>query len=265
MMRPVSRRTALALVLASAACARTPPEPTPAPQPVVPANVLAMYAATEDGGFHVAAIDPKYLTPRNIRQEVDYWTDEAPGSIVVDPWLRFLYYILPGDRALRYGVAVGDEGRAFSGSAHIPYSRNWPSWRPTQNMIEDQPETYAALRDGLPGGPGNPLGARALYLHRGNKDTFYRIHGTMDPASIGQATSAGCIRLFNQDAIDLEQRVRSGARVVVLEQHQAGRGTVPPGTMLPPPPQQIAPRQIAASAAPDRSLNPDRSLTQKGS
>ena len=120
MMRPVSRRTALALVLASAACARTPPEPTPAPQPVVPANVLAMYAATEDGGFHVAAIDPKYLTPRNIRQEVDYWTDEAPGSIVVDPWLRFLYYILPGDRALRYGVAVGDEGRAFSGSAHIP-------------------------------------------------------------------------------------------------------------------------------------------------
>jgi hypothetical protein len=102
----------------------------------------------------------------------------------------------------------------------------------------------------VPCAPGFPAGratpwARALYLHRGNKDTFYRIHGTMDPASIGQATSAGCIRLFNQDAIDLERRVRSGARVVVLEQHEAGRGTVPPGTLLPPPPQQIAPPAIA--------------------
>lgn len=246
MMRSLTRRKALALVLASAACAKAPaPQQPPAPKPAVPPEVLAMYAATEDGGFHVAAIDPKYLTPRNIRQEVDYWTDAPPGSIVVDPWLRFLYLIQPGNRALRYGVAVGDEGRAFSGSAHIPYSRNWPSWRPTENMIMDQPETYGPLRAGLPGGPGNPLGARALYLHRGNKDTFYRIHGTMDPASIGQATSAGCIRLFNQDAIDLERRVRSGARVVVLEQHEAGRGTVPPGTLLPPPPQQIAPPAIA--------------------
>ena len=117
--------------------------------------------------------------------------------------------------ALRYGVAVGDEGRAFSGSAHIPYSRNWPSWRPTENMIMDQPETYGPLRAGLPGGPGNPLRARALYLHRGNKDTFYRIHGTMDPSSVGKATSAGCIRLFNQDIMDLFDEIPNGTRVKV--------------------------------------------------
>lgn len=240
------RSLVLVAVLALAACAETPtPQQPPPPEvPQVSAQVMQMYAATTDNGFAVPAIDPKFLTERNIRQEVDYWTDEKPGTIIVDPWLRFLYYVLPDNRAMRYGVAVGDEGRAFAGEAHIPYARDWPSWKPTQTMIADQPETYGPLRDGLPGGPGNPLGARAMYLHKGNADTFYRIHGTMDPSSIGEATSAGCIRLFNQDAIDLEKRVRSGARVVVLERDEAGKGTVPPGTRLPPPPPQIAPNTM---------------------
>ncbi|MDS9470012.1 L,D-transpeptidase [Paracoccus sp. MBLB3053] len=253
LMRLPLRRLALilALPLALGACAEKPgPEQPPVVPPVAP-EVLSMYAATEDNGFRIDAIDPKYLTQRNIRQEVDYWTDEKPGTIIIDPWLRFLYYVLPDNRAMRYGVSVGDEGRAFAGEAHIPYARNWPSWRPTENMIKDQPETYAALRDGLPGGPGNPLGARAMYLHKGNKDTFYRIHGTMDPSSIGKATSAGCIRMFNQDAIHLEERVRSGARVVVLELEQAGMGTVPPGTLLPPPPSRIAPPPMPGDTGTD--------------
>ena len=225
----------LPLLLALAACAQ--PEATRAPIPQTPTldpELLAMYAELPDGDLTIPAIPPKWLSERNKRTEVDYWTEEAPGTIIVDPFARYLYLVQSGNRAMRYAVAVGEEGRGFSGEATIPYTREWPSWTPTQNMIAEDPEQYGPVRDGLPGGLENPLGARALYLFQNGRDTLYRIHGTANPWSIGQATSAGCIRLYNQDIVDLHNRVKPGARVVVLDQSQTGKGTVPPGTPLPP-------------------------------
>ncbi|SFP93107.1 L,D-transpeptidase catalytic domain [Tranquillimonas alkanivorans] len=196
--------------------------------PSLPADVRAMYDRIEDKGEIIPAVPEDVLSERNRRQEVDYWTDEEPGTIVVDPHARFLYLVLEGDRAMRYGVAVGDDGRGFAGTGNIPFTREWPRWTPTQNMLERDPEKYGPYRDGMEGGIENPLGARALYLFKDGRDTLYRIHGTNDPFSIGKATSAGCIRLFNQDILDLHERVRAGAKVVVLSETESGKGTNPP-------------------------------------
>ncbi|OOY06642.1 L,D-transpeptidase [Thioclava sp. F28-4] len=234
----LTRFAPLALI-ALAACAPEPPSPAPQPAPQAPqlsARVKAIYSQMEDDGRTIPAVDPKLLSEEKARQEVDYWTDEPPGTIIVDPWARKLYLVQKNNRALRYTVAVGEDGRGFSGEGRIPYQRDWPSWTPTQSMIKEDPELYGPVKNGLDGGLDNPLGARALYIHRGNKDTFYRIHGTMDDSSIGKATSAGCIRLFNQDIIDLADRVRSGTDVVVLTRAESGKGTVPPGQPLPPVP-----------------------------
>jgi lipoprotein-anchoring transpeptidase ErfK/SrfK len=146
------------------------------------------------------------------RHIVDYPYKERPGSILVDTDARYLYYVMPGGKAIRYGVAVGEEAMAFSGIATVGRMAEWPDWIPT-------PEIQARLGPYPPriaGGPANPLGARALYLYEGNKDTLYRIHGTNQPEYIGQAISSGCIRMTNEDVIDLFDRVRQGATVVVL-------------------------------------------------
>nr|WP_229669172.1 L,D-transpeptidase [Pseudooceanicola nanhaiensis] len=188
----------------------------------------ALYGATEDHGRMIPAVPEAALGDRNRRQEVDYWTDEAPGTIIVDPFSRFLYLVLENDRAMRYGVAVGEQGRSFSGEATIPFKREWPRWTPTPNMLKRDPDLYEPYRRGMEGGLKNPLGARALYLFRGGRDTLYRIHGTNNPFSIGKAVSSGCIRLFNQDIVDLHERVRAGARVRVLTEAESGKGTVPP-------------------------------------
>lgn len=215
------RGAAPAVLLLLAACAAPKaPEPPPVPAHLTP-EVLSHYASRPDGEIELPAVPARYLTPENLRREVDLVTDERPGTVIVDPWTRHLYYVLPHNRAIRYRVAVGDEGRAFSGQATIPYSRSWPSWRPTENMIREFPDQYGPLRKGMEGGLMNPLGARALYLHRGGRDTFYRIHGTSDVTSIGNATSAGCIRMFHQDVIELETLVKSGAKVVVLTEAQS--------------------------------------------
>ncbi|MDP2740667.1 MAG: L,D-transpeptidase [Pseudorhodobacter sp.] len=228
---PLSRFAKALLLLAFtglAACA-APPEITPAPtEPQVDPALLAMYAPVQDGENTIPAVPTQYLSDRNKRQEIDYWTDEAPGTIVVDPYDKFLYFILEGNRALRYGVAVGKAGLAFAGTGTVPFKREWPGWTPTQNMLNTQPEMYGQYAEGLEGGINNPLGARALYLFKGGKDTMYRIHGTNDASSIGKATSAGCIRLFNQDILDLYNRVPPNTRVVVLDEMQAGQGTTPP-------------------------------------
>jgi L,D-transpeptidase catalytic domain len=129
--------------------------------------------------------------------------------------------VMEGGRALRYPIAVGREGLSFRGTGVIGRKAEWPSWQPTANMIRTRPDLYAAYAGGLPGGLTNPLGARALYLYRGGRDTMFRIHGTVDNASIGHATSAGCIRLFNQDAIDLYGRVDTGTRVKVRSQAES--------------------------------------------
>ena len=146
------------------------------------------------------------------RHIVEYSRREAPGTILVDTDARLLYYVLPGGKAIRYGVAVGEEAMAFSGVATVGRMAEWPDWIPT-------PEIQARLGPYPPrirGGPANPLGARALYLYQGNKDTLFRIHGTNQPEYIGQAISSGCIRMINEDAIDLFDRVRPGTTVVVL-------------------------------------------------
>lgn len=194
-----------------------------------------MYGAVDDNGQHIPAVPAKLLTEDKARQVVDYWTDEKPGTIIVDPHARYLYQVQPGNKAMRYTVAVGAAGYGFTGEAHIPYQRDWPSWMPTDNMLATQSELYGPVEKGLEGGIDNPLGARALYLHNSQGDTFYRIHGTMDPALIGQATSAGCIRLFNQDIIHLASQTDSMTKVVVLPKSQSGKGTVPPAPARPKP------------------------------
>ncbi len=176
------------------------------------------YGARVDGGFPVAAIPVNKMNKRLLRQEVRYSTRQRPGTIVVDTGARYLYLVKPGGRALRYGIGVGRAGFAWSGSAHIGWKQEWPKWTPPDEMIERSPHLakYSADNGGQPGGPSNPLGARALYLMKDGKDTLYRLHGTPQWASIGTAASSGCIRLMNQDVIDLYRRVPNGTKVVVI-------------------------------------------------
>lgn len=204
----------LAAPLALAACVTDAPPP-PVQPAVAPADA-ARYGAVADGGFSIPAVDPEELKPRYVRQLVRNPTDQPPGTLVVDPHNRFLYLVQENGMALRYGVGVGREGLEFSGSANVGYKRTWPSWRPTDAMIAREPEKYRPWRNGMSGGSDNPLGARALYLFKNGEDTLYRIHGTNEPWSIGEAVSSGCIRMMNQDIIDLYGRVPDGAKVVVL-------------------------------------------------
>ena len=146
------------------------------------------------------------------RHIVDYQRKEAPGTILVDSDARYLYYVLPGGKAIRYGVAVGEEAMAWSGVARVGRMAEWPDWIPTAE-IQARLGPYPPR---IQGGPANPLGARALYLYEGNKDTLYRIHGTNQPEYIGSAISSGCIRMTNEDIIDLFGHVKQGATVVVL-------------------------------------------------
>lgn len=174
------------------------------------------YSAKPEEPFPVAAVDLRKVPQQYWRQEVDYVSSYAPGSIVVNTAERYLYLVMPNDRAMRYGVGVGrEEGLQFKGNATIARKAAWPGWTPTANMIKRQPERYAQYAAGLPGGPTNPLGARALYLYRNGKDTHFRLHGTLEPYTIGQQVSSGCIRLINQDIIDLYSRVPEGTKVYV--------------------------------------------------
>jgi lipoprotein-anchoring transpeptidase ErfK/SrfK len=179
------------------------------------------YDQLADGEYTIPAVDRTYLVEPNRRTEVAYAGYEPPGTIVVDPFAKFLYLVEEDGRAIRYPIAVGREGRGFRGAATIERKEEWPGWAPTANMLRTEPEVYGPFAGGIPGGVASPLGARSLYLYRGGRDTRYRIHGTNDLESIGNATTAGCIRLFNQDIIDLFDRTPMGARVVVRTYEEA--------------------------------------------
>ncbi len=156
-------------------------------------------------------LDPAYV-PQSVRFPERY----APGTLVVDPRNHFLYLVEGRGRARRYGVGVGRAGLAFRGKATIQRKAEWPRWTPTQNMIRREPQKYRRYAKGVPGGIYNPLGARALYLYRNGRDTYYRIHGTTEPKSIGRSVSNGCIRMINDHVVDLYDRVPIGTEVVVL-------------------------------------------------
>ena len=144
------------------------------------------------------------------RYEVDDPTGEKPGTIVVETKERQLYYVLPNRRAIRYGVAVGDEAFGWTGTATVQRKAEWPDWNPPAEMKKRWPHVHP-----VSGGPNSPLGARALYLFEGNRDTLYRIHGTNEPEKIGQAASSGCIRMRNTDVVELYSRVQPGTKVIV--------------------------------------------------
>lgn len=175
------------------------------------------YGTMSDGGFTTPAIDVTTLDPSLMRAEVAWRGKEKPGSIVVNVPQRRLYLVEANGKAVRYAVGVGrTEGTNFRGSAVIGRKEKWPHWTPTAHMMAAMPR-YRRYAGGIDGGPDNPLGARALYLYRDGHDTFFRLHGTTEPESIGQAVSSGCIRLFNQDIIDLYNRVPVGTHVTVLQ------------------------------------------------
>ncbi len=142
------------------------------------------------------------------RQVVEYSTQQTPGTIIIDPGRYALYYIMPGGKALRYSVGVGREGYGWHGTETVSHKRAWPDWRPPADMLARRPD----LPTHMAGGPDNPLGARAIYLG----DTLYRIHGSNEPESVGQSSSSGCFRMTNDDVVDLYERVRIGAKVIVL-------------------------------------------------
>ena len=176
------------------------------------------YGEVVDSGYRIPAVDLSETDRNLLRSVVRYNSPYRPGTIVVDVESRRLYLVAENGSATRYAVGVGrEEALNFRGSAVIGRKSEWPTWTPTGSMIERIPK-YARYAGGMPGGIGNPLGARALYLYRDGQDTYFRIHGTNEPDSIGKAVSSGCIRMLNQDVIDLYTRVPIGAPVIVLQQ-----------------------------------------------
>lgn len=228
--------------LGLAACAPTP-QVVLSSDPIPPVYQARVDTGPNGEAIDIPAVRAAYLTERNRRQRVAYNGSEKPGTIVVDPYARVLYHVMENGQAMRFGVAVGRTGKGFSGSAEIRRKVEWPSWRPTDNMIRTEPELYRQFAGGLSGGINNPLGSRALYLYRGGRDTYYRIHGTMDPSSIGKATSAGCIRLFNQDVMDLFDETEMGARVIV---RSAADSLAAEGPMISTPEGYVVPERDAS-------------------
>jgi lipoprotein-anchoring transpeptidase ErfK/SrfK len=237
----LSRRKMIAGASASAAaslagCVNTNPDPAvnaaalaPSASPAARAdaadalqpNYYETYAEIKDGSFTIPAFEFGRIDSAFLRTNVSYATKESPGTIVVDPAYHLLYHVENGGRATRYGVGVGREGFGWAGEAKINSKQEWPDWYPPKEMLDRRPDLMKEMVElqsgiGMHGGPANPLGARALYLWQGNQDTLFRIHGTNEPWTIGQSFSSGCIRMINQDVMDLYQKTPVGAQVVVL-------------------------------------------------
>lgn len=178
----------------------------------------AMYAAVDDDGFHIPEVPYERMDAAYLRQEVASPFAEKPGSVVVDTGNRFLYFIEPDGRAIRYGVGIGRQGFSWTGQAIIQWKRHWPRWYPPAEMIARDPRLtrYSVANGGMSPGLRNALGSRAMYIFRNGKDTLYRLHGTQEWESIGKAVSSGCVRILNQDVIDLYERVQPGAMIKVI-------------------------------------------------
>ncbi|WP_253944407.1 L,D-transpeptidase [Pseudogemmobacter hezensis] len=234
---------ALAGALALSACVETTttagtdkaaPQLIDQPEIVTDATI---YAARSDGTYTVPALPVDQIPAAYRRQVVDYPSDLPPGTIVIDPTPRFLYYVLGKGKALRYGIAVGAEGFGWSGESIVSNKRQWPTWTPPAEMIARKP-SLEKWRKGQPGGPTNPLGSRAIYLTSNGRDYGYRIHGTPEWKTIGRNASSGCFRMINQDVMDLYERVKGGERVITL----TASGQMPTGLNIPKP---VAPKKAA--------------------
>lgn len=177
-------------------------------------NAAAMYGELVDGGYVIPAVPYKDMEYRFRRQRLPNEFRLPAKTVLIDTRNKHAYYALSGDEVIRYGVGVGKAGFEWSGTAVVGYKKQWPTWTPPAEMIDRQPE-LARYRSGMTSGPQNPLGARSLYLYQDGRDTLYRLHGTPEWQSIGQAMSSGCIRFLNHDIIDLYNRVETGTQVVV--------------------------------------------------
>jgi lipoprotein-anchoring transpeptidase ErfK/SrfK len=184
--------------------------------------LLCSETAFAEEPFPVFTSEPEQLEYKFRKREVAFKTGEPAGTIIVDTQKFFLYFVQAEGRAIRYGIGVGRAGARWTGEAKISRMAKWPTWTPTQDML-DRHVNYAQWKDGMPGGPDNPLGARAMYLLNDGKDNQFRIHGTPVPTTIGQATTSGCFRMLNVDVIDLYDRVEVGTRVVVMKRDPSKR------------------------------------------
>ncbi|MEX6505904.1 L,D-transpeptidase family protein [Jiella sp. M17.18] len=188
----------------------------PEPQGFGHPDYSRIYGQMVDDGHVIPAVNLSKVKPGYLRREVADPTGEAPGTIVVDTANKYAYFVMPGGRAMRYGVGVGRQGFAWSGRAKVQFKKKWPTWTPPSDMIKRQPE-LAQYADGMEPGITNPLGARALYLYEDGRDTLYRLHGSPEYWTIGTNASSGCIRFINQDIIDLYSRAKVGAPVLVRQ------------------------------------------------
>jgi lipoprotein-anchoring transpeptidase ErfK/SrfK len=223
-MSLISRRSLIVAAAASlAGCSSQRQHRMYVALPWIDPAFAAMYGPMPNERFPLPAVDLSEVDPRFLRQEVEYSTREPVGTLVVDTPERHLYLVRERGRALRYGVGVGRAGFQYRGAATVARKAAWPRWTPTANMIRLNPEKNAPWANGMEPGIENPLGARALYLYNNGVDTMYRIHGTNEPWSIGQNVSSGCIRMFNQDVIDLYERIPLGTRVVVRQASAVAR------------------------------------------
>ena len=212
------QRASIAKVAPMAQAYVAPAEEIKSGGPLGPVELTA-YDSFEDGGFKLPKIPANKIDPQFLRQRVVYNGEGLePGTVVVDTNNHFLYVVEPRGTAMRYGIGVGKAGFAWSGEAEIKDKQHWPKWFPPVEMIARRPELKPYGNEvGMNPGLQNPLGARALYLYQGKKDTLFRLHGTPEWWSIGKSVSSGCIRLMNQDIVDLYDRVPMNARVIVLQ------------------------------------------------
>jgi lipoprotein-anchoring transpeptidase ErfK/SrfK len=217
--------------------------------PVEPAETA--YVSRADGAFTIPAIPLEKLPEAFRRQTVEYPTDQVPGTIIINTAERHLYLVTGTNKAIRYGIAVGRAGFDWSGEAIIASRQHWPTWTPPPEMIARRPE-LEEFKNGQPGGPTNPLGARALYLTSNGIDYGYRIHGTPEWESIGTNSSSGCIRMINQDVIDLFGRAVDGAKVIVMTRD----GQMPAGLSVPIQPKP-KPKPVVVAAEPEPVVVPD--------